>query len=422
MGKRSKTKTQETPSPAATIPSRSAAKALAVFGASALGNWLLTGKVFPIGTDVAPLCRDIATLVEAAGFLVITIAASRAPRLLRARLFLIVPLALSLIGGVGLWALAPGSAFAATMSICLLLLSAVFVMLCAGCCLAQLSRPQMAACVLLGLSASYLLRLPLSALDPYAALSLYVALQILAILVARTDMGEALGIIQAGQTPEELTLTNPFSFLPRTHRLFICLALFQTAYGAALSFGEVNNTPLATWAGIVPLLCFLAFWVVRRRMLTLDAFFNLALLLVMAGFLFASISQQAAPSLTSNLLEAGNSCFQLVFWPVLAALSARNRAGTLPLLAWSGFLLCTGVTAGAALGRLCDAVMAGGFIASTAVAGGFYLQRPLRAHSARACRLRLKPRWPQQCAGTPLKGRARTSPYSNLLPSSCSAT
>ena len=343
--------------------------AFVVFGAYVLSNWLLTSKVFPIGTGVAPLCRDIATLVEAAGFLAIALVASGAPRLLRARLFLVLPLVLSLAGGIGLWLLAPGSGTAATLSICLLLLGAVFVMLSAGCCLSYLTRPQMAECVLLGLFGSYLLRFPLNALNPQAALALFVALQVLSVLAARASMGKVLEIIRSGQTPDELTLTNPFSFLPRTHRLFVCLALFQTAYGAALSFGEVDNTPLATWAGIVPLLFLLAVWAARRRPLPLDALFNLALLLVMAGFLFAPISQQAAPALTSNLLEAGNSCFQLVFWPALAALSARNRAGTLPLFAWSGFLLCTGVTAGAELGRLCYAAMAGSFIASTAVAG-----------------------------------------------------
>lgn len=373
MSNRSEAHGKHAPSPAGGALPKEPAAAFAVFGAYALSNWLLTSKVFPIGTDVAPLCRDIATLVEAAGFLAIALVASRAPRLLGARSFLIAPLALSLVGGIGLWAFAPASPLATTLALCLLLLCAVFVMLSAGCCLACLTRPQMAKCVLLGLFASCFLRFPLSVLGPQAALVLFVVLQVLAVLVGRADMDKALEIIQSGQAPDELTLTNPFSFLPRSHRLFVCLALFQTAYGAALSFGGVNNAPLDTWAGIVPLLCFLAIWAVRRHLLTLDTLFNLALLLVMAGFVFAPISQQAAPSLTSNLLEAGNSCFQLVFWPALAALSARNRAGTLPLFAWSGFLLCVGVTGGAELGRLCYAAMAGSFIASTAVTGAIVL-------------------------------------------------
>ena len=372
MSNRNEAQGKHAPSPVSNALSKEPATAFAVFGAYVLSNWLLTSKVFPIGTDVAPLCRDIATLVEATGFLAIALVASRAPRLLGARPFLIAPLAPSLVGGIGLWAFAPTSPLAATLALCLLLLCAVFVMLSAGCCLACLTRPQMAECVLLGLFASYLLRFPLSVLSPQAALALF-ALQILAVLMGRASMGKALEIIQSGQAPDELTLTNPFSFLPRSHRLFVCLALFQTAYGAALSFGEVNNAPLGTWAGIVPLLFFLTIWAARRHLPTLDTLFNLALLLVMAGFVFAPISQQAAPSLTSNLLEAGNSCFQLVFWPALAALSARNRAGTLPLFAWSGFLLCVGVTGGAELGRLCYAAMAGSFIASTAVTGSVVL-------------------------------------------------
>ena len=364
MSNRSEAQGKPAPSPAGNALPKEPATAFAAFGAYVLSNWLLTSKVFPIGTDVAPLCRDIATLVEAAGFLVIALVASRVPRLLGARPFLIAPLALSLVGGISLWAFVPTSPLAATLALCLLLLCAVFVMLSAGCCLARLTRPQMAKCVLLGLFASYLLRFPLSVLSPQAALVLFITLQILAVFVGRTDMGKALEIIQSGQAPDELTLTNPFSFLPRSHRLFVCLALFQTAYGVALSFGEVNNAPLATWAGIVPLLFFLAIWAVSSRPLLLDSCFNLALLLLMAGFLFAPISQQAVPSLTSNLIEAGKTCFWLVFWPELAALSARNRAG---------ILLCMGVTGGAELGRLCYAAMAGSLIASTAVTGAVVL-------------------------------------------------
>ena len=153
MSNRSEAQGKPAPSPAGNALPKEPATAFAAFGAYVLSNWLLTSKVFPIGTDVAPLCRDIATLVEAAGFLVIALVASRVPRLLGARPFLIAPLALSLVGGISLWAFVPTSPLAATLALCLLLLCAVFVMLSAGCCLARLTRPQMAKCVLLGLFA-----------------------------------------------------------------------------------------------------------------------------------------------------------------------------------------------------------------------------------------------------------------------------
>ena len=144
MSNRSEAQGKHVPSPAGGALPKEPAAAFAVFGAYVLSNWLLTSKVFPIGTDVAPLCRDIATLVEAAGFLAIALVASRAPRLLGARPFLIAPLVLSLVGGIGLWAFAPTSPLAATLALCLLLLGSVFVMLSAGCCLACLTRSQMA--------------------------------------------------------------------------------------------------------------------------------------------------------------------------------------------------------------------------------------------------------------------------------------
>ena len=75
MSNRSEAQGKPAPSPADNALPKEPATAFAAFGAYVLSNWLLTNKVFPIGTDVAPLCRDIATLVEAAGFLAIALVA-----------------------------------------------------------------------------------------------------------------------------------------------------------------------------------------------------------------------------------------------------------------------------------------------------------------------------------------------------------
>ncbi len=326
--------------------------AFVAFAAYALCNWLLTSRVFPIGTAAAPFCRDVATLAEGALFLAVALVASRRPRMLAKPAFAVLPCVLSLAGAALLTLPDAGSAVLATLGITALLLSAVFVMLSAGCALARLDAKLLPVCVLVGLGLSYLLRFALVGLEGTPALLLYVALQLVAVFAGLHDAGATLDSLAQGESPEELTLTNPFSFLPKGHRLFVCLALFQLSYGAALSFGEVNVTPLATFAGVLPLMGVALFALVARRMPRLDTLFGMALLLVMSGFLFTGASQQLAAPITSNLLEAGSSCFMLVFWPALAMLAARNRTGTLPLFAWSGFLLCVGVTVGAALGRV----------------------------------------------------------------------
>lgn len=342
-----------------------AVPAFVAFAAYALCNWLLTSRVFPIGTALDPFCRDVATLAEGALFLVVALVASRRPRVLAKPAFVALPCALSLAGAALLALPATGSPVLATLGITALLLSAVFVMLSAGCALARLDARLLPVCVLVGLGLSYLLRFALAGLEGTPALLLYVALQLAAVFAGRSDVATTLDGLAHGETPEELTLTNPFSFLPKNHRLFVCLGLFQLAYGIGLSFGEVNATPLATFAGVLPLMGAALFALAARRMPRLDTLFGMALLLVMSGFLFTGASQQLGAPITSNLLEAGSSCFMLVFWPALAMLAARNRTGTLPLFAWSGFLLSVGVTAGAALGRLFYAGTSAGVVLSS---------------------------------------------------------
>ena len=133
------------------------AVAFVSFTLYALCSWVLTSKVFPLGTAVAPLCRDIATLVEALGFLAVSLVAARVPRLLDRRLFLIVPSVLAVAGSAMLW-LGSASVWTATSALCLLLLSAVFVMLAAGYALSRLDERLVGPCVLAGLVVSYLVR------------------------------------------------------------------------------------------------------------------------------------------------------------------------------------------------------------------------------------------------------------------------
>lgn len=346
---------------------RGFAVAFVTFASYAIANWLLTSKVFPIGTAVAPLCRDIGTLVEALGFFVVALIASKRPTLLGHRPLLDGTPLLTLAGGVTLWLCAPASPVGATIGVCLLELAAIPVMLCAGCALARIDEHRVAPCVLAGLALSYLLRFVLADIPSVAGLVLFCAGQLCALAVGSRGVRASFEELRRSETPEELTLTNPFSFLPRNHQLFICLLLFQTSYGAALSYGEIDSTPLATFAGIVPLLAVCLARAALHRMPRHDTLFGWALLIVMAGFLFAPTSQQLGTPVTSNLLEAGSSCFMLVFWPALTGLARRNRVGALPLLAWSGFLLSLGVTAGAAIGRVCYGLVASSTLASTAL-------------------------------------------------------
>lgn len=347
---------------------RGAVLAALPFFLYAVLNWLLTNKVFPVATTAAPLCRDIGTAAQALGYLAVSTAALRRPGALRPFLLVGVPICLTVVGAAVLLA-AGDSPLGATFAVCCLEVAAVAVTLSAGCALSRLDEGLIVPCVLVSLLASYLLRLPLADMQGVPMVVAFVLVQVGVVVLSRPALGETLSILQRGETPEELTVTNPFSFLPRTHQLFVCLLLFQTAYGMALGFGEVDSVPLATFAGMVPLACVCALLAVRRAAPRLDTVLACALLLVMAGFLFAPLALRGADALTSNLLEAGSSCFMLVFWATLATLARRNRTGAPPLFSWAGFLMSLGVVLGAGLGRVCYAAMSASPDACTVVVG-----------------------------------------------------
>lgn len=154
-------------------------------------------------------------------------------------------------------------------------------------------------------------------------------------------------------------MTNPFSFLPLDHQVFICLFLFRVAYGFGLTFGEVDNLPLMTaFAGVIMLVALLIYRLAKGRLPRPDVLFYLAVMLVVAGYLFVGSSQSLGFSLTGNLLEAGSSCFTLLFWFVLGAMGKKNPRGALFLFTWTGFLLAVGVLLGALLGRIGNGLMA----------------------------------------------------------------
>ena len=332
--------------------SRTALTVLA-FTAYALCNWLLTNKFFPLATPTAPLSRDIGTLVQGAALVVVALAATRRPRWLKRWMFRELPLGL-LAAGVAAVLLGSGHSEAVvTLGLCSVELTASVTTVALGCLLMELSPNRMAPCILAGVTAAFCLRFAVDAITSTTAAVIVFCLAMAAlILLPSQAAARALRLLQGGETPEELAVTNPFSFLPLNHQLFACLLIFQLGYGFAIGFGEIDDTPVATVAAIVPLAALCLYPAARRRTPRIDTLFTLAFLLAVAGYLFVPFSQGASMPVASDLLEAASLCFSLVYWLCLASIAKRNPTGSLTLFAWGGCILSVGAVSGAALGRV----------------------------------------------------------------------
>lgn len=337
---------------------RTALTALA-FATYALCNWLLTNKFFPLATPTAPLSRDIGTLVQGAALVAMALVATRRPQWLKGWMFRELPLGL-LAAGVAAVLLGSGRSEAVvTLGLCSVELTASVTTVALGCLLMELSSARMAPCILAGITAAFCLRFAIDGIAHTPAVVAVFCLAMAALIVLPSRAAKrTLGLLQSGETPEELAVTNPFSFLPLNHQLFACLLIFQLGYGFAIGFGEVDDTPVGTVAAIVPLAALCLYLAVRRRTPRIDTLFTLAFLLAVAGYLFVPFSQSASMPAASNLLEAASLCFSLVYWLCVASIARRNPAGSLTLFAWGGCILSVGVVAGAALGRVACGLLA----------------------------------------------------------------
>lgn len=129
--------------------------------------------------------------------------------------------------------------------------------------------------------------------------------------------------------PSDLAPTNPFSFVPISSKLFVCIALFETTFGFSTSvrFGAIEN-----WQYALIAIMFGALMLVwsRAKHFTFDedAAFHVSALVVVAGFLLmpaTAISQ----GFTSTIIEIGSQCFYALMLSTFASIAARNPAWSL---------------------------------------------------------------------------------------------
>lgn len=324
-----------------------------------VSSWLLTNRVFPLVTALDPYSRDTSTTVQAAVLLLLAILAMRFPHLLRRWMFISAPFACSVVGtGMLILGLASSNAVVSSLGLTVSVMAPVSLNVLLGCSIVHLDGRQIGLSVVVGMLAAYALRFVLALVPDIVALLLYSAVALVAIAITARSASSVIDAARIDESPSRLAITNPFSFLPLDHQVFICLFLFRVAYGFGLTFGEVGNLPLMTaFAGIVMLVVLLAYRLLRGRLPRPDALFYLAVMLVVAGFLFVGSSESLGFSLVGNLLEAGSSCFTLLFWLVLGVMGKKNPRGSLFLFTWTGFLLAMGVLLGALLGRVGNALM-----------------------------------------------------------------
>lgn len=322
---------------------------------------LMNGSLFPQFDAIFMFARDISVTFSAATLLGLGLAAYRAPRLLRERAIVAVAVA-CLVGGGALLALGLGFSAPAPL-VAGASLAAIGRSVATISVALYLARLEMHATAVI-IAAAYTVQLAASPasslLPPWVGTALFLAFPLAAIALTARGARLYFDMAHDRPSPSDIAVTRPASFLAPFSALFVCLFLFQVAFGFALRFGEVAGTPRMSFLSAIPLALVALYVICSRRRFPSDGLVQLSALAVMAGFLLATQPLLAADSGAADvaLLNAGNGLFIMAAQMALITIAARNPLGAITTVAWGNGVSALGSLTGAAAGMLANSAAA----------------------------------------------------------------
>ncbi|OUO89852.1 helix-turn-helix transcriptional regulator [Gordonibacter sp. An230] len=318
----------------------------------ALSSWSLNAHLFPLYDTQLSSIRELCTLSNGVALALFAVVSTCRPRMLRNQVLACVASCGVVGGSLLVWA-GDQSGLAGVMlaGACLISVAEGACTILVGIFLCSIPKKPAAASIVAGLllcdAAKQVCPVGYSEL----ALAVHAALLLGAILLANPTARETVEKLSQGESPHDMAITQPLSFLPFGHRLFMCLLLFSAVQGFMLTFGETGGIPaVSPWSlAVLLLLLATACWFPRR--LTSDALLKLAMLLAIAGLLLVPASGLTGFFVSNGLISCGIAVFSVFQWIVLTTLARRNAHGAVSAFAWGSAMHAVGVILGANAGR-----------------------------------------------------------------------
>lgn len=309
-------------------------------------------SAFPLFDHVFTYARDISVLANAACLIAVALVASFRSSLLDSHIVNIAALAFLVFGSTGIAvSFAMQSSWLLVFSSCLVAAARGWVSVVVGVSLLRFPISDIAQSVTLAFLGNCAFGYAAWLLPSSVGLLAFFVAPLAALLLTRGVANPVLAEVAASDSPADIAITQPSSFLALGSQLFVCLFFFRVAFGFSLRFGEVDGAPLADFFSIVPI-GFLALYTVASsgKLVKGDLLAQMSVLFVLAGFFATTISAPWAYAASASLLSCGNALFDVVGWVVLAAVGARNTRASVATIAWGRGVSALGSIVGAAIG------------------------------------------------------------------------
>lgn len=214
-------------------------------------------SAFPLFDHVFTYARDISVLANAACLVVVALVASFRSSLLNSHIVNIAALVILVFGSTGIAvSFATQSSWLLVLSSCLVAAARGWVSVVVGVSLLRFPISDIAQSVTLAFLGNCAFAYAAWLLPSSVGLLAFFVAPLAALLLARGVAKPVLAEVAASDSPADIAITQPSSFLALGSQLFVCLFLFRVAFGFSLRFGEVDGAPLADFFSIVPI----GFW------------------------------------------------------------------------------------------------------------------------------------------------------------------
>lgn len=351
---------------------KTSSNAMAIRASAALAlllvnGFLLNNFLFPQFIGINDGAREISTYCGVVFFTLLGVTAYRKPSVFVEKAWSTLSFAALGIGIVFLYfgittrsplLLAIGSPFGGIGTVWTTILTIITLM--------RLGAARCAICIPSAFVLSYATSLLLSVapLPFVTGLTLYALVIVAAFALVRAYALGTIETIRSVDSPIVLDVTNPSSYLPFSHPVFVSIMLFNAAYGYALNLQTAVETPAQMLLSYLPVtIAFLAV-VVGKTKTDADILFQTSTLLIFAGFLTAPlvlIGSGAFDGLqfSSVFLHAGASTFTLLMYFLVAVVGSRNLLGGITTAAFAMGASWCGIGIGALASQAIGSITAG---------------------------------------------------------------
>lgn len=306
--------------------------------------WVANNFAYPRYLATSALSREVVSTASVATYIALALINYYRPTLLSPQRLSTATLCMLGCGTAGLIVASIATPLASRGAALLIIFGSMFNIgraiadVLVGLALMRLSARGSSLCIVIALSLSYIAKEWLSLLPCGVGYVCFVALPYLQFAACKSYAAATL-IRCTAQASEvsirDLSVTNPRSLIPFSHRFFIAIFVFRVAFGFSLAFRATDGVPPQSFLSVLPLVIILAQLLFARNSRTSDILYEASTMLVLAGFLaIIAISSQSS-SLPNALLTSGSDCFRAFVWFACATIGRRNPGSGFLAISWS---------------------------------------------------------------------------------------